>query len=459
MTTKHKRILLLILTLGLILSTLAVIRTSTRKSITFTNLEEYTDFAMESIPIQNMAIAVTEDNEVTYSKQYGEGINEQSNFIIGSTSKSFTALAISQLIDQERLQLTDSANTYLPNRGLPEEIKILDLLNHTSGIAANEKVDATAFTGVYGKFEYANTNYNLLGEIIEVLTGEPFAEYMQDAVFPSLGIKNSFALTDQTKTDIVQGYNSFYGIPIAVNPSVPKSNSFIQAPSGYLCSNAADLTEYLNSCLSSDDLLEQVKQHGAKVTSDPALEGMFQDEGTYGFGWIYKTINGTDILYHTGKTPTFNSLLVLIPDKNIGVSVLYSYGDFLVGTPMIEEVNESIVTLLLGESVTTIKEMPSSYSTKHLFINVLLVIFALFCTFISLRKYNSKAKLKSLFFLVLQLLFAGILILLFKLMGLSLDVLWEFVPDVLVILVYCLFVLLLSGGRNIYLWLFKRKNI
>ncbi|MGM0214078.1 serine hydrolase domain-containing protein [Enterococcus sp. AZ109] len=458
MTTKHKRFLLLVLIIGLILSALAMIRSSTTKNGTFTSLKEYTDFTMDSIPIQNMAIAVTEDNEVTYSNQYGEGINEQSNFIIGSASKSFTGLAIKQLIDQNRLQLTDSASTYLPTRGLPEEIKVLDLLNHTSGIAANEKVDVPAFTGVFGKFEYANTNYNLLGEIIEVVTGEPFAEYMRNSVFPSLNMRNSFALTYQTETDIVQGYNSFYGIPIAINPSIPKSNSFIQAPSGYLCSNSDDLTKYLNSRLSSDDLLEQVKQYGVKVTSDPALEGMFQNDGTYGFGWIYKTINGTDILYHTGKTPTFNSLLVLIPEKNIGISILYSYGDFLVGTPMMEEVNESIVALMLGKSVTVTKKTPSSYTAKHLFINVLLVMFALFCTFISLRKYNSKAKPNSLFFLVLQLLLAGILILLFKLMGLSLDVLWEFIPDVIIIIVYCLFVLLLSGGRNIYLCLFKRTE-
>lgn len=451
MTTKYKKILVGFISIGLILSALSIVRIYFRKTVTITDLEQYTDFTMDTLPIQNMAITVTENNDVTFSKQYGESIDEKSNFIIGSVSKSFTASAVMQLANRNKLNLENSASNYLPKHILPENIRILDLLNHTSGISAGEKIDAITFNGVYGKFEYSNANYNLLGKIVESVTNEDFSAYINQEVFSKLGMRNSFALNDQTKSTIVQGYNSFYGIPVALNPSIPKTNSFIQAPSGYLCSNTYDLTKYVQHCLSSKDLLDQVKQLGVKVKNDPALEGMFQDEGIYGLGWIYKTIDGTDILYHTGKTPTFNSLVVLIPEKNIGLSILYSYGDFLVGTSMIEQVNESIVDFLLKESITVTKTFPTSYITQHLVINLFLLLFALVCSIVSLKKYDHTKKFKSLFLLALQVLLLVTLVTLIKLMSLPLDVLLEFVPDIFIVLLYCFLVLFLGSGRNIYL--------
>lgn len=65
-----------------------------------------------------------------------------------------------ELVSKNRIHLEDVAKSYLPNRKLSNRVTILDLLNHTSGISVGDKPDNDNFSGIYGEFEYSNTNYN-----------------------------------------------------------------------------------------------------------------------------------------------------------------------------------------------------------------------------------------------------------------------------------------------------------
>ena len=118
----------------------------------FEAIENYLNNLSESIPIQNMTLAITNQECTIFSQQYGKGTTIDSSFILGSTSKSFTALAINELETRGAIDLNTSASYYISNPYIPEKIKIIDLLNHTSGISASEKLDNLKFNGDFGTF-------------------------------------------------------------------------------------------------------------------------------------------------------------------------------------------------------------------------------------------------------------------------------------------------------------------
>ncbi|WP_438780446.1 serine hydrolase [Enterococcus sp. DIV0187] len=453
MYRKQMKGLILFLFFSCILFVSDNVNALSKETQTMENIEKYTDPIPKTIPVKNMSIAITKKDKRIFSKQYGENITENSNFILGSTSKSFTVSAVMELVSKNRIHLEDVAKSYLPNRKLSNRVTILDLLNHTSGISVGDKPDNDNFSGIYGEFEYSNTNYNFLGEIVGAVSGKDFSRYMEETAFPALSMSNSFPLTRQTSGDIVQGYNSIFGFPTAIDPRLPTKNSLIQPASGYLCSNTADMTTYMRHCLADDELLPRVKKQGVEVSDDPAIEGMFSNKGTYGFGWICKVVDGKEILYHTGKTATFNSLVVLIPEEKIGVTMLYSYGDFLVGTPMIEQANEAVVSLLLGKKLT--KE-PGSYLLKHVLIDFVLLILVIISTLFALKQGKRGHKIKRILKIVCGFIVPILFFLAIELLGTPIEDLFEFIPSTMVTLAYCSIMFLVSSGLGIYTLLWKR---
>lgn len=284
--------------------------------------------------------------------QHGENISKDSIFALGSTSKAITATAMLKVLKDHGIGINTPIVKYLSDRNSENSITISDLLNHTSGISTYETIDNLKYLGNYGEFEYSNANYHLLGELIESVTGKSYSDFVEKEIFSKLKMTNSFALTDNKNNHIVQGYQSIFGVVIPKHTMVPNEKSWIQAPSGLISSSSADMSAYLRYALDfsyeNQSLHDIVKNTGTFVKSSPAIEGVYGKRGVYGAGWILKKVNGTDILYHTGKLSNFSSLSVIIPDKGIGVTVLCNVGDFFVGTNQIEKMYEGIISILLA---------------------------------------------------------------------------------------------------------------
>lgn len=176
----------------------------------------------------NGAILVEQKGVLIYRNIHGishlqtkDSLNYNSTFQLASISKTFTGIAVLQLVEQGKIKLTDTIQQYLPQ--FPYKgIAISHLLSHRSGLPnylysfedkRRKKVsppdNATLINWfaqanpivkpmglVNRKFQYNNTNYAVLVRIVEVVTGKPFATYMRENIFLPLGMKSTFIDTD-----------------------------------------------------------------------------------------------------------------------------------------------------------------------------------------------------------------------------------------------------------------------
>lgn len=419
------------------------------------------DNIVNDVPIKGLSMAVTRENKTIYSKQFGEGINEHASFILGSTSKSFTAVATLIMISEYGLSLNDYANKYLP--WISSEITLLDLLNHTSGISTYEKMNNIKYLGKRGEFEYSNTNYNILGEIIAVVTDDTFSNYIKKHIFDTLNMNDSFALSEDTSDKIVSSYQSYFGIPITRIPEIPNKSTWIQVPSGYLCSSSFDLEKYLQFMLrysqGNISLLQNIKSNGVAVHDNAAINGIYSNTGIYGFGWINKNVNGTDILYHTGKTSTFTSICVLIPQKNMTITILCNMGDFLVGTNLIEKFYESAISIAL-ETNEISYVAGNEYWKQHSIINVTLLLLLFlsilpFIVFIMSGKPLQSDLLSICKFSLMHIVAPAIIISIFPIIQLPYKVGFDFAPDISFIIVVSSINLFWTGLLKIVLFCIK----
>ncbi|SHK22602.1 serine hydrolase domain-containing protein [Hespellia stercorisuis] len=338
----------------------------------------------QSIPIDHLSITITDQEDELFSMNYGAGITGSSSFVLGSTSKAFTAVAMFKLLGKFSISIDTPICHYLPEINCTDEITIRDLLNHTSGIGTYETIDNLKFSGKYGAFEYSNANYNLIGSVIEVITGNTFSNYVETQIFTPLKMKQSFAFSDSAKSKVMQGYKAYFGFSLPYDTKVPNEYSWIQEPSGYLCSSTADMGKFLRYMMKysyeGNQLSKIVKENGVSVKNSPAIEDIYiNNDGIYSAGWINKTINNVDILYHTGKLSNFCSFSALIPDKHLGISITCNFGDFLVGTNQIEKLYEGITSILINKDIANYIN-PYDYFIRHSVINSILLILLMLCS-------------------------------------------------------------------------------
>ena len=190
-------------------------------------------------------------------------------FIIGSMSKSFTSLAVMQLVEAGTVELDTPVQRYLPWFRVADptasvRITVRQLLNQTSGIPANsehELKEGFLSTGnetleqyvrslktfvldrpVGASFEYANTNYSVLGLIVQTVSGQSYETYMQQHIFALLQMSHSFASKQDARRDgLAQGYQLWFGFPVPT--ALPYLRDLL--PAGYLISTAEDMAHYL----------------------------------------------------------------------------------------------------------------------------------------------------------------------------------------------------------------------
>ncbi|MGE7867255.1 serine hydrolase domain-containing protein [Bacillus paramycoides] len=253
-------------------------------------------------------------------------------FRIGSVTKTFTATTVLQLVGENRVQLDDPIEKWLP--GLIQEngydgnqITIRQLLNHTSGIAEylkskdadimNSKKTYTAEEIVKiglslppdfspGKgWSYSNTGYVILGMLIEKITGNSYAEEIEKRIIGPLDLSNTFLPGNST---VIPGKNHARGYMKIDEKSDLKDmtdyNPSLANSAGDMISNADDLNKFFSSILGGKLLKEnQLKE---MLTTVP-VEGKGVGDG-YGLG-IYETklSNGVSIWGHAGGIPGFTT--------------------------------------------------------------------------------------------------------------------------------------------------------
>lgn len=404
---------------------------------------------VERYHIPAMAVAVVDKDTVLFEQTYGECERADEPFIIGSMSKSFTAAAIMQLVEQGSIALDSSVDEYIDasewfsegtNHG---RITIRDLLNHTSGIPTYQTFGFLESTDSYGSHVYANANYGLLGLVIESVSGLPYEDYIERNIFDPLGMSHSAATLEQSKKHgLIDGYRNFFGIPVAGEPDYPgkiQRGTWESVPAGFLSSSVADMEAYLQMYL----------RGGEQVLSTEGIDRMFYEnvpagDGThYGMGWIYETERYSQpVLMHPGLVENYTSNMVIIPDKGIAVVMLVNMNDYLVGNNLLE----NVILPLLGERR---QELPNLYLILHAVIDAACLALCLVSlqALFSLRRWKARTGdtrqpvLDILRHLVLPMaLLAAPL-----LMGVPYKVVWLFVKDLAAVMALNVAVLAMVG--------------
>src|SRR5215204_4899547 len=218
----------------------------TPQSDTFEEIDAHIERQMERLNVPVATLAIVEDDKIVHLRGFGqarpggEAPTPQTPFIIGSTTKSFTALAVMQLVEDGKVELDAPVQRYLPwfrvaDPQASAQITVRHLLNQTSGLpvlsgarpladfddspGASERQARALSTleltrPVGSKFEYSNMNYNLLGLVIEAASGESYEDYIQNHVFAPLQMSHSYTSQPEAKQNgLAVGHRYWFAIP------------------------------------------------------------------------------------------------------------------------------------------------------------------------------------------------------------------------------------------------------
>jgi CubicO group peptidase (beta-lactamase class C family) len=328
-------------------------------------LDAYIETQMRELKIPGLALAIVRGGQIEYMRGYGVAddagrpVTPQTPFLVASLSKSFTALAVMQLVEAGKIDLEAPVQAYLPwfqtaDKEASARITVRHLLHHTSGFSGLEgairnldrnpaedaletSVRALSNTRLIAapgeQYDYANTNYDILGLLIQTVTGKPYETYIEDDIFAPLQMRNSYTSLEKARAGSGStGYISFFGMTTNYDRFMPYSRTVV--PSAGLFSSAEDMAHYLlvhgnegrhpqGAALISPDGLTELHSPGVPIN----------DTVQYAMGWItwpFLQLNAAKdsdgdapfAVSHGGAGANFRSMIVMVPDLQLGVVVL-----------------------------------------------------------------------------------------------------------------------------------------
>lgn len=324
-------------------------------------------FAAAGVP--GLVLQVVDTDGVVETITWGE-LAADAPVLLGSTSKSVTAIALLQAVEAGMLRLDDSVREWLPEVDLPAEVTIRDLAHHCSGLAADSTPRRHRHRGDRG-FHYANQNYNLLGAVIAEATGMPFEKWIASRLTTPLGLGNTFCAGCDRDEQITPGHVGLFGHFVPTRLADYGADAWIQPASGAICASACDAGTMLRMLLNegccdgtrvlSAASVRRLLTDTVPADSSPAIDGPLGESGDYAFGWVRKVLDGDEVFLHVGKVPDYTTVFALIPGRGLGLVLASSGADFLVSTPLIEDLADGAIRLLLGHPVP-----PMSAATRKL---------------------------------------------------------------------------------------------
>jgi len=311
----------------------------------FKDVNEFIEQEIQSWNIPNLAIAIVNRDSILFQKEYGKD-KSPGNYLIGSISKSFTAMAVMQLHEKNALNIDTPIKHYLPwfefsDKSLSDKITVRHLLNQTTGIAKSAgfftpqsliqseieqeynsylkslNIDETAI----GKTHiYCNLNYQILGQLIQKVSGLQYGQYVKNYIFAPLSMQNSFASYEDTKkAGLKNGYQYLFGFPI--KHSFTYNNNGIAA--GDISSNTEDMSKFLQALLNSG------KSQTDTVINKALLVQMHTPfSNRYGMGFSIGNWNGLHSIRHTGLSKNYSSAINVLPNENYGIVILTNINSF-----------------------------------------------------------------------------------------------------------------------------------
>lgn len=419
----------------------------------YSNIDDYLQKCVKNANIPAMSVSIVNKDEALFSGNYGKCESSDTPFWLGSVSKSFTAVCIMQLVEQQKIDLTAAVSTYLPNAADGDKITVSQLLNHTSGLGEYQTLETCKIVNNQGVHCYANVNYSLLGEIIEAVSGKSYPEYISANLFEPLGLSHTAAtLNESMENGLIDGYTNYWGIPIKTAHKYPSSqNAWITVPAGYISSSSNDLGRYLQMYLNG----------GNGILSKESIDTIFYGDTVYveddvpfwyGYGWAtVKEPLSEPVLRHSGLVETGTSCIFILPESDIAIAIETNVNDYFVTNEMMDSLGWGVVLMLLGDSTNEITD--NAYVLKHLWIDLimLMVLFAAILPWCFLPRYVRRIEYRKISIRITLLILFHLLLPVFILLLVPVffaTPLWvarAFVPDVFITVMISSALLLIGG--------------
>lgn len=334
------------------LSSILLSMANTSTAMTFQSSEAIDDFVNKQMNITNipgLSLGIVKNDQIVYLKGYGKAdetnrlVTPQTPFIIGSVSKTFTALAVRQLVNEGKIELDRPVRDYISwfqvsDIDASKQITIRNLLDHKSGIPRMADYQYELYNDRYNMvqavqmlksvklnrpvgvlYEYANVNYIILGLVIQNVSGLSYEEYVKNSIFDPLQMKNSFCSETAALNDgLAEGYQLYFGFQLPRH--VPYAKAAISA--GYLISSSEDMTHYLVTYLNNGNF------RGSNITKEPDRSGKVDQEtsGNDTYMDIYwnprSGIVPNGYIEHAGADFNYSSEIIVLPKEKWGVVVL-----------------------------------------------------------------------------------------------------------------------------------------
>ena len=292
-----------------------------------------------------LAYAVVVDGEITSAGARGvlrlggeKNVTPDTPFLTGSISKSLTALSVMQLVEAGEIQLDAEVAQYLEVfAGLAAgDTTVRQLLSHTSGYSTGQgnasptggvgdtddlalRVDALADVAPAHapgeEWEYSNTNYQILGRVVEVVSGQDYQAYVAEHILEPIGMRNSFVADGEVHPSMATGHRPWFGTK---KPLPENRTQRGTAPQGGIVASANDLANYLQTMMNGHD--DVLSAEGKSLMMRPASAA----SPFYGLGWFVDSGNGT--VWHSGTSPGYETLATMMPSEKKAVVVLVNAG-------------------------------------------------------------------------------------------------------------------------------------
>ena len=351
-------------------------------------LTENIDTLFESYSYHNRfigSVLISKDNHIIYQKSFGyanvdehKKNTEKSIFSIASLTKSLTAVGVMKLVEDGNLTLDTTISTYFPDfmPDFSKEITIQHLLNNSSGIEANigrtddngnglmPEETAITFNEVLEKFkdsklkfepgtgyDYNNFGYLLLANIIEIVSGQSYANFMEQAVFKPAGMKNTSIAFFNSLNQKAQPYLGL-GMTEFKKFNSPFHSSWLKGAAD-MNSTTIDLFKFMQA-LDNGTLLKPASANKLYTST----QAMGVNEMASGLGWVIDKKGDEKWVYNNGLLPGYASVMGTLLEKNIKIIILSNatsvnpvIDEFQGEVTFVPEITDKIISLFQGKSI------------------------------------------------------------------------------------------------------------
>src|SRR5438034_1908552 len=376
------------------------------------SIDAYVSAQVQADHIPGVALGLVHNDQIVHLRgfgsadQSGRAVTPHTPFILASVSKSFTALAIMQLVESGKIELDAPVQRYLPWFRVADpvasaRITLRHLLYHTSGIPSSgyacrtdqltmsleQYVRSLATLSldrpVGSRPDYCSTNYDVLGLIVQTVSGQPYGTYVQQHVFAPLQMHDSFASEPEARRDgLAQGHRWIFGVPTPFD-FYPVS----QVPAGGLISSVQAMTHYLVAQMNGGRFGSTSVLSSAGIATMHA-PGVPQEggRGFYGMGWVNGSLAGVPAIWHGGNIFHFHALMLIEPQTHWGAVLLVNANSVI--PPGLDSLDAGVTRLLAGQT----PQASTSLTTVYLILDGVLAVLLVLAVFplLRLRRWSRK---------------------------------------------------------------------